>query len=81
MDEKRIDAMFIQNVPFENFLADALHDIVREQERDAVWKDIKERLLNNDVVIRRHYTTKDHVLFFRRHVDTQIGYSAFRNRL
>lgn len=72
LGERRFDAFFIEGVPFENFLRATFEDFGKEQEKDPVWKDIKEKCKqrNNDR-ISQHYRIHEGVLFFRRHPESQ----------
>lgn len=81
-DDNVFTAMYLRQVPFENFISTAFLNIAREQIKDDVWRSIKERWRDpQETNIRRFYLVKDDVLFFRRNPTSDAWVVCVPNEL
>lgn len=71
--EHNFSLLYIKSVQFENFVSCALLDIGQLQDRDIVWKDIKNKWKDRaNTAIRHYYLVRNNILFKRSTVEENL---------
>lgn len=70
---QNFSVLYITKVAFENFISTSLQNMAQEQDRDPIWKDIKQKWFDKtNTAIRQFYLVRNNILFKRCAVDNSL---------
>lgn len=63
---QNFSVLYMTKVAFENFISASLQNLGKEQDKDSIWKDIKQKWSNKtNTAIRQFYLVRNNILFKR----------------